>query len=136
MPRAIEVPYRRICPGRNLPQFELMSKIFSHCAEQSVQPQIAGLCRLLQKHGELQFWRCCQIEFIEEFWERLVERVARRDALSGLCEGSWAHRLKCLRKKDVLARSAACRHPTRCSGRIRRGLRLPVRRRRDRELSK
>src|SRR5260370_26717244 len=136
MPGTIEIPYRRICPSRNLLQFELVSKIFGDCAKQSVQPQVAGQRRLVQKHCELEFWCCRQIEFVEEFRERLVERLARRDALSGLCEGSWAHRLKCLRKKDVLARSAACQHPTRCSERTRRELRWPVRRRRDRELSK
>src|SRR6202035_1034250 len=125
MPGTIQVPDRGVCPGRDLRQVELMGEVFSDSAEQTVYPRIARQHRLVRKHGDPQLRRRRQIEFIEEFRERLVERVARNDALSCLCEGSGAHRSKFPWQKVVLARSAACRQPMRCSEKIRRESRWP-----------
>src|ERR1700721_2818310 len=105
----IEIPYRRMRPSRNLWQVELMGEILSNSAQQPVHPRVAGQRWLLHEHGDLQLRRCCQIEFVEKFRKRLVERLPRRDTLSCLCEGSGAHRSKFPWKKVVLAQSAACR---------------------------
>src|SRR5262249_41613961 len=104
-----------------------MSEVFGDRTKQALQTRIPHRRRLVQQHGTLLLRRWRWIELVEKLPQRAIERTTGRDVLSGPCEGIGAHRSRYLRRKDILARSAACRHALRYSGKTRRGFRSPPR---------
>jgi hypothetical protein len=70
-----------------------MGKIFRNRTQQAFQTGIFH-CRRLVQHGTPRFWRSRQIEFIEKLAQRPIKRMTGRDAFSGPCEPSLAHRFE------------------------------------------